>query len=61
MKNRQVFIGHSQHQFDYIAIRLKNGALHEIQHSGIGIKLSELLDLINFSWESAKQKMEELS
>lgn len=65
MKNRQEFIGYGRHQqvhtFNYIAIRLKNGALHEIRHSGIAIKLSELLDLINFSWESAKQNMEELS
>lgn len=63
IKNKQEIIGYGQHQqvhtFDYIAIRLNNGALYEIRHSGIAIKLIELLDLINISWESAKQSMEE--
>ncbi|MBS1988195.1 hypothetical protein JST56_04340 [Candidatus Dependentiae bacterium] len=65
MKNKQEIIGYGRHQqvhrFDYIAIRLRNGALHEIRHSGIAIKLTELLELINFSWEKAQQKLEEVS
>lgn len=65
MKNKQEIIGYGRHQqihtFDYIAVRLKNGILHEIRHYGIAIKLTQLLDLINFSWESAQQKLEEVS
>lgn len=65
IKNKQEIIGYGRHQqvhtFDYIAIRLNNGALHEIRHSGIAIKLTELLDLINISWESAKQPVEAIS
>jgi|GEM_PF-3867296 len=65
MKRRQVISGYGDQQSAYmincIAIRLKNGVLHDITLPTIAISLIQVLEVINIFREVARQHVEKAS